>query len=245
MEKEIYKKLLNIQQKLKAPKGQFNDFGKYNYRSCEDILEEIKPHLARENTTLFFVDKVENVGNRNYIRTDLHFIDINSGEELVNSAYAREEEVKKGMDGSQITGASSSYARKYALNGLFAIDDTKDSDVTNKGYEPEKIKPSIKKQELDVDGKIIKSIKEEKAEYKQNTLKNAGDFIFPFGKVKGKSIKQVYEEEDGKGYLDWCLDADFVKQDIKDLIAEFLNDVNTGDDPELEEVEINDDELPF
>lgn len=109
--------------------------------------------------------------------------------------------------------------------------------------------PNIKKQNLDVDGKIIKSIKEEKDENKHTTLKNAGDFIFPFGKVKGKSIKQVYEEdkksEEGKGYLDWCLNADFIKQDIKDLIAEFLNDVNTGYDPELEEVEIDSDELPF
>jgi hypothetical protein len=232
--KEVYKKLLNIQQKLKAPKGQFNDFGKYRYRSCEDILEEIKPHLARENAILYFTDKIESVGNRNYIRTELHFVDINSGEELINSAYAREEEDKKGMDGSQITGASSSYARKYALNGLFAIDDTKDSDTTNKGDEKPVKEYSTKKEPVN-------------DEIKQTTLRNAGDFIFPFGKNKGKSIKQIYGEEKDKeyGYLDWCMDADFVKQDIKDLIAQFLEDVDTGYDPELEEVEIETEELPF
>ena len=232
--KEVYKKLLNIQQKLKAPKGQFNDFGKYRYRSCEDILEEIKPHLARENAILYFTDKIESVGNRNYIRTELHFVDINSGEELINSAYAREEEDKKGMDGSQITGASSSYARKYALNGLFAIDYTKDSDTTNKGDEKPVKEYSTKKEPVN-------------DEIKQTTLRNAGDFIFPFGKNKGKSIKQIYGEEKDKeyGYLDWCMDADFVKQDIKDLIAQFLEDVDTGYDPELEEVEIETEELPF
>ena len=232
--KEVYKKLLNIQQKLKAPKGQFNDFGKYRYRSCEDILEEIKPHLARENAILYFTDKIESVGNRNYIRTELHFVDINSGEELINSAYAREEEDKKGMDGSQITGASSSYARKYALTGLFAIDDTKDSDTTNKGDEKPVKEYSTKKEPVN-------------DEIKQTTLRNAGDFIFPFGKNKGKSIKQIYGEEKDKeyGYLDWCMDADFVKQDIKDLIAQFLEDVDTGYDPELEEVEIETEELPF
>ena len=241
MKKDIYKKLYNIQQELKAPKGQFNEFGKYKYRSCEDILEEVKPHLAKEKVILYFVDKIENVGNRNYIKAELNFVDIESEEVITNSAYAREEETKKGMDGSQITGASSSYARKYALNGLFAIDDTKDSDGTNKGdYEKPVMRPAIKKEA---------PAKLEQVEIKnQSTLKNAGDYVFPFGKNKGKSIKEIYEEDkkedkEGNGYLDWCLDADFVKQDIKDLIAQFLEDINKGYNPELEEV--SDDELPF
>lgn len=127
----IYEKLLNIQTELKAPKGQRNNFGKYNYRSCEDILEAVKPLLKKEKCTLIINDEIEWIENRYYIRAVATLIDVESGEKIGTSAYAREEESKKGMDGSQVTGASSSYARKYALNGLFAIDDTKDSDVTN------------------------------------------------------------------------------------------------------------------
>jgi len=128
----IYKKLLAIQTELKAPKGQRNNFGNYNYRNCEDILESVKPLLKKHDCTLFIKDDVEFINSRFYIRAIVNFIDIETGEKIETSAYAREEETKKGMDGSQITGASSSYARKYALNGLFAIDDTKDSDATNK-----------------------------------------------------------------------------------------------------------------
>lgn len=127
----IYEKLLNIQTELKAPKGQRNNFGKYNYRSCEDILEAVKPLLKKEKCTLIINDEIERIENRYYIRAVVTLIDVESGEKIGTSAYAREEESKKGMDGSQVTGASSSYARKYALNGLFAIDDTKDSDATN------------------------------------------------------------------------------------------------------------------
>jgi hypothetical protein len=116
--------------------------------------------------------------------------------------------------------------------------------------------PNIKKQDIDFDKVLQNSIKKEPVkeelkedEIKQTTLKNAGDFIFPFGKNKGKSIKQIYEEDKKEdkeyGYLDWCLDADFVKQDIKDLIAQFLEDINTGYDTNLEEVEIESGDLPF
>lgn len=127
----IYEKLLNIQTELKAPKGQRNNFGKYNYRSCEDILEAVKPLLKKEKCTLIINDEIERIENRYYIKATVNLIDVESGEKISSNAYAREEENKKGMDGSQVTGASSSYARKYALNGLFAIDDTKDSDATN------------------------------------------------------------------------------------------------------------------
>ena len=124
------KELINIQAKLKAPKNQRNNFGKYNYRSCEDILEAVKPLLAEENSFLTLSDKIINVGNRNYVEATA-VIFMAEGNSISVTASACEAEVKKGMDSAQITGSASSYARKYALNGLFAIDDTKDSDPTN------------------------------------------------------------------------------------------------------------------
>lgn len=127
----IYEKLAKIQSTLKAPKGQYNAFGKYKYRNCEDILEAVKPLLAEVKAVVIIGDELELIGNRFYVKATARFIDCESDAQITNTAYAREEDTKKGMDGSQITGASSSYARKYALNGLFAIDDTKDSDTTN------------------------------------------------------------------------------------------------------------------
>jgi len=128
---KIYSALATIQKELKAPKGQFNSFGKYAYRSCEDILTALKKLLEKTETVLILNDEVVNIGNRFYVKA---IATLSNGEETITStAFAREEEIKKGMDGSQITGASSSYARKYALNGLFGIDDNKDSDKTNKG----------------------------------------------------------------------------------------------------------------
>lgn len=129
----IYAKLSQIQQELKAPKKQFNKFGGYNYRNCEDILEAVKPITAKYETVVLLADELVNIGERYYVKATARLVDINDGSEVANTAFAREEESKKGMDGSQVTGASSSYARKYALNGLFAIDDTKDSDYTNTG----------------------------------------------------------------------------------------------------------------
>ena len=131
--KELYEKLRKIQMELKAPKGQYNSFGKYNYRSCEDILEAVKPLLDKYGLLLQLYDDLVYMGERYYIKAIARIID---GDNFIETqSYAREEETKKGMDGSQITGASSSYARKYALNGLFLIDDTKDSDTTNVGEE--------------------------------------------------------------------------------------------------------------
>jgi len=128
--------IVKIQQELKAPKGQYNSFGKYNYRSCEDIIEALKPIIHSMGYWLNITDTIEAVGNRVYVRAD---VTLTNGEKTYTSfAYAREEENKKGMDASQVTGAASSYARKYALNGLLAIDDSKDSDVTNKDKAPEK-----------------------------------------------------------------------------------------------------------
>ena len=127
----IYETLAKIQSTLKAPKGQYNAFGKYKYRNCEDILEAVKPLLAEVKAVVIIGDELELIGSRFYVKATARFIDCETDAQITNTAYAREEDTKKGMDGSQITGASSSYARKYALNGLFAIDDTKDSDTTN------------------------------------------------------------------------------------------------------------------
>ena len=141
-----YEKLMLVQSKLKAPKGQYNSFGKYNYRSCEDILESVKPLLVEVGAALTISDAIINIGERFYIEATAQFIDIETGEKVENKALAREDETKKGQDLAQVTGSVSSYARKYALNGLFCIDDTKDSDATNKGdaIEPHTA-PQIKK----------------------------------------------------------------------------------------------------
>jgi len=122
--------LSKIQSELKAPKGQMNKFGGYKYRSCEDILEALKPLLSKHKSTLVISDDIALVGDRFYIKATATFTDAENNQVSV-SAFAREPLDKKGMDESQITGAASSYARKYALNGLFAIDDTKDADATN------------------------------------------------------------------------------------------------------------------
>ncbi len=124
------KELIAIQSELKAPKSQFNKFGGYKYRKAEDILEAVKPLLAKQKCTLTITDDVVLIGNRIYVKATAT-IKNEKGECETTTGWAREEESKKGMDGSQITGASSSYARKYALNGLFAIDDNADSDATN------------------------------------------------------------------------------------------------------------------
>lgn len=124
----------DIQHKLKAPKGQYNSFGKYNYRSCEDILEGVKPLLKEHNLALLIDDEIVQIGERYYVKATAKITD---GRELVSAtAYAREPDTKKGMDESQITGATSSYARKYALNALLCIDDTKDADTMDNSKKP-------------------------------------------------------------------------------------------------------------
>ena len=127
----IYEKLSNVQIELKAPKNQYNGFGKYKYRNCEDILEAVKPLLAKNKLTMLISDEIEHIGERFYIKATVTLFDVETGETIITSKLAREEETKKGMDASQLTGSTSSYATKYALNGLFLIDDTKDADATN------------------------------------------------------------------------------------------------------------------
>lgn len=125
----VYGKLMMIQQELKAPKGQYNSFAKYNYRSCEDILEAVKPLCIKNNATLLLNDAVQEISGRFYVVATATLVDTENGDSISTNAYAREPQDKKGMDDSQITGMASSYARKYALNGLFCIDDTKDADT--------------------------------------------------------------------------------------------------------------------
>lgn len=120
-------KVVKVQSELKAPKGQYNSFGKYRYRSCEDIVESVKPILAKYEMTLNLSDEIVQIGDRYYVKALATLSDGNQN--IYSIAYAREPEAKKGMDESQVTGTASSYARKYALNGLFAIDDTKDADT--------------------------------------------------------------------------------------------------------------------
>lgn len=145
----MIEKLIKIQAELRAPKTQVNTFGKYKYRSCEDIIEAVKPLLAREGLLMTISDEIVNMGDRFYVKATVtvlnlevqtvdHLVDSAQGAKYFStsdglsvSAYAREEETIKGMQAAQITGAASSYARKYALNGMFAIDDTKDADSTN------------------------------------------------------------------------------------------------------------------
>lgn len=124
----------DIQHKLKAPKGQYNSFGKYNYRSCEDILEGVKPLLKKHNLALLINDEVVQIGERYYVKATAKITD--GREFVIATAYAREPDTKKGMDESQITGATSSYARKYALNALLCIDDTKDADTMDNSKKP-------------------------------------------------------------------------------------------------------------
>lgn len=152
-------KLCRVQAALKAPKNQRNNFGNYNYRSCEDILEAVKPLLAREGLVLTITDSIEMVGNRYYVKATATVTD---GEKSISAtAYAREAEGRKGMDEAQVTGSSSSYSRKYALNGLFCIDDTKDADTMDNTATPApKAKPKAKAEPKPDKNALLKQIAE-------------------------------------------------------------------------------------
>lgn len=134
----IYTKLSAIQKELFVPKGQRNDFGKYNYRSCEDILQAVKPICEANGCVLMISNDMVSINDRIYVQATASLIDLETDTMIKSVAHAREESEKKGMDGSQITGAASSYARKYALAGLFCIDNEKDEDTTNEPDKKEK-----------------------------------------------------------------------------------------------------------
>lgn len=193
----MYHKIINIQQKLKAPKTQRNNFGNYNYRSCEDILEAVKPLLEENKCFLVITDEIINLGNRYYVKATAKLINDDGALIAENNGIAREEESKKGMDGSQITGASSSYARKYALNGLFGIDDTKDSDYTNTTVDEVK---STFSQAKEIKTPTMDEVKQYLMD-KQYTTFSANKFFNYYNNLGWKS-------KDGKPITDWQKLAD-------------------------------------
>lgn len=180
----IYEKLSLIQSELKAPKGNKNTFGNYNYRSAEDILEAVKPICKKHNTVLVLDDEMIQVGDRYYIMATAKLIDLEETASINASAYARESLTKKGMDDSQITGTASSYARKYAMNGLFNIDDTKDADTDEyqkqtKGTDYNKeLKKYVADNGLDIN--------EIAREYKLNAKSTNEDFKKALEQLKGE-----------------------------------------------------------
>lgn len=183
----MIKKLQTIQAKLKATKGQYNSFGKYSYRSCEDILEAVKPLLAEQGLILTLSDKIVLIGDRYYIEAKALLTDGDT--EVITTAYAREEENKKGMDSSQVTGATSSYARKYALNGLFCIDDNKDADTDEYVAKTKK----AEKTELSYREKVIITAKEKGIDVKEL----AKDYNLN-GKTTEARYKEVLADLEGK-----------------------------------------------
>lgn len=191
----IYEKLNKIQTELKAPKGQYNDFGKYKYRSCEDILEAIKPFLTETKTVLTINDEIVFIGNRFYVKATAVLTDCENENSFIhNTAFAREDDSKKGgMDGSQITGSSSSYARKYALNGLFAIDDTKDADTDE----------NAKQQGNSTSTQAPERITKEDVQLMRNLCEQKGlnaDTVFPYG-VENLTVDQMKEAYNKIGKL--------------------------------------------
>lgn len=175
----VYGKLMMIQQELKAPKGQYNSFAKYNYRSCEDILEAVKPLCIKNNATLLLNDAVQEVSGRFYVVATATLVDTESGDSVSANAYAREPQDKKGMDDSQITGMASSYARKCALNGLFCIDDTKDADTDELKRQEQK---PVKKGEVICEscGMPIKSVTRQGIRYSPDDISDRA--MYRYGK---------------------------------------------------------------
>ena len=181
-EKQLYDKLILMQSELKAPKSNYNDFGKYSYRSCEDILEAVKPLCKKYRALLTLTDDIEVIADRVYVKARAILRDVDDYNTAIEvQAFAREPSEKKGMDSSQVTGTASSYARKYALNGLFCIDDTKDADTNE-----------YQKQTKDIK-KLEKKVDKPKA--------NITDIEKPmnFGKYKDKTWVEAYVED--KAYL--------------------------------------------
>ena len=172
-------RLLKVQNELKAPKGNYNKFGNYKYRSAEDILTAVKPLLAEEGLLMIIQDDVVDVQDRVYIVATVKIFDAENGKEIAtNRAFARESKEKKGMDSSQITGTASSYARKYALNGMFLIDDTKDADTDeyHKQTNQEKKAPSLSSLKAMFDTCLTVKEKEETLNhYKVEDIKDLSD----------------------------------------------------------------------
>ena len=190
---KVHEKLQQIQTELKAPKGQFNKFGNYAYRSCEDILEALKPLLAKHQATVTLSDEMVEVGGRVYVKATATFTDAESGESVQTTGYAREAIDKKGQDDSQITGSTSSYARKYTLNGMFCIDDTKDADATN------------------THGKVDTPKKPQSTGTNQAQMAHTGAVVFPSGQYAGQEVAKCTD----KNYLKWVAENSKFNSSIK------------------------------
>lgn len=195
----LHGKLRCVQRDLKAPKNQYNSFGKYRYRSCEDILEGVKPILQEFGCTIVLSDTIEQIGDRFYVKATATFYDSETGESVSNTAYARESDDKKGMDASQITGTASSYARKYALNGLLLIDDTKDADTDENHNEAvgrsrsEAAKKGQATKEQNAVDNANQTISEKDLKVLIELMKKKG--ISPDQKFKGKELKDLTNAE--------------------------------------------------
>ena len=203
----LKEKLLTIQHELKAPKNAYNSFGKYNYRSCEDILEALKPVLVKAKATLQISDTIEVIGDRYYVKATATLMDTESDERIENVAYARESDDKRGMDASQVTGATSSYARKYALNGLFLIDDTKDADTD------ENKKESVARQK--------KAPTKSEEQLNKEMAENVDKDLVPSGKpVDAQRIKRIMGELERTGVsIDTILGA-YQCKDLREMTEE-------------------------
>lgn len=187
--KTLYKKLLAVQSELKCNKSQYNSFGKYHYRNAEDILEAVKPLLANVKATIIISDEIINIANRFYVKAKAIFVDTESGEHTETTAYAREPENKKGLDESQITGSTSSYARKYALNALLLIDDMKDSD-----YAPEQ-KKSLTVQTRESLNKAI-------MDYSEQSGKEVSEITKELTAIVKQELRSIGEDQ-AKSLLDY------------------------------------------
>lgn len=194
--------LSKIQRELKAPKGQFNKFGNFRYRSCEDILEAVKAHLE-EGCIVNLYDEIQMVGDRIYVKATASFC--YQGEQISSSAFAREPVEKKGMDQPQVTGTASSYARKYALNGLFAIDDNKDPDTNE--YQAHENKPQ---------GKPVTAAP---------SPSNVADYVVPVGTNKGKKLKDIPKPklESWTKYMKGIKDLKGPGKEALDAVEKYLN----------------------
>lgn len=197
--KNVYQKLMSVQKDLKAPKNQYNSFGKYRYRSCEDILEGVKPILNQYDCAITLADEIEQIGDRYYVKATATFFDCETGNAVSNTALARESDDKKGMDASQVTGTASSYARKYALNGLLLIDDTKDADTDENRNEQtgrarsEAAKKGQATKEQNATDNANKIIDEKSLNVLKELMQKKG--IDPNQKWKGKELKDLTNAE--------------------------------------------------
>lgn len=208
--KTIHQKLIAIQTELKAPKSQFNKFGGYNYRNCEDILEAVKPLCAKHDVVPLLSDEIVMIGERYYVKGIAKITD--GKDEIVTTAFARESVDKKGMDESQITGSASSYARKYALNGLFCIDDTKDADFMDNSQNKKPVSTpaqTTKPKETHVKGydEFVALQKSKKVPPAEITKYIAAEFKKPrlamldaFEMVAALEWLKKYGEEENKGF---------------------------------------------